>query len=140
MAWRRDSINPVAPRARRQAKLLRETLTDPERKLWWHLRHRLPRSQTHFRKQVAIGPYIADFVCLGARLIVEVDGEQHGFTARQAHDAKRSRYLANQGFRVLRFSNGDVRRDINVVLDTILASLSSSAHTPQGEGHEPQRQ
>jgi very-short-patch-repair endonuclease len=129
MPWRRDSINPVAPRTRKQAKLLRETLTEPERKLWWHLRHRLPQSRTHFRKQVAIGPYIADFVCLGARLIVE------------------------QGFRVLRFSNGEVRREIDVVLDTIYAAIERSTPTPrvhrsapharpspQGGGYEPSPQ
>jgi very-short-patch-repair endonuclease len=105
-------------------------MTEPERRLWWHLRHRLPVEGSHFRRQVVIGPYIADFCCLRARLIVEVDGNQHGFDAEIAYDARRTAYLEEQGFRVVRFSNRDVMTEIEVVLDTVYAALARATSTP----------
>ena len=136
MPWN-DPGSPVSPRATTQARAMRQAPTDPERRLWWHLRHRLPTDDTHFRRQVAIGPYVADFCCLGARLIVEVDGGHHGFEANLARDAKRDAYLAQQGFRVMRFPNADVVRRIDDVLDTIRAALHPApppAPSPQGGG------
>jgi release factor glutamine methyltransferase len=103
------------------------------------LRHRLPLEGTHFRRQVPIGPYIADFCCHPARLIVEVDGNQHGFDEEMARDERRTEYLDAQGYRVLRFSNADVMTSIDVVLDTILAALGTTTPTPtpprKGEGN-----
>lgn len=84
---------------------------------------------------MAVGPYIADFCCLGARLIIEVDGNQHGTDKAEVYDAHRTTYLEKEGFRILRFSNFEVMCEIDVVLDTIYAALVSSTPTP---GPSPQ--
>jgi very-short-patch-repair endonuclease len=91
-------------------------------------------------EQVAIGPYVADVCGLGVGLIVEVDGDQHGFDKALAYDAKRATHLDEQGFRILRFSNHDVTHEIDVVPDTIYGALAGSTPTttpdpsPQGGG------
>jgi len=97
-------------------------MTDAERRLWWHL-ERIPLADTHFRKQASIGPYVADFVCHGAKLVLEVDGSQHGLLNGLESDAARSAWLRTQGYRVLRFWNHEVMNQIDVVLDTIYAAL-----------------
>ncbi|MGU3663680.1 endonuclease domain-containing protein [Methylobacterium sp. A49B] len=125
MTWNQQPRRAASPRAAANAKTLRRTLTEPEKRLWWHLRHRLPVDGSHFRQQVALGSYVADFCCLTARLIVEVDGEQHGFEAGTAYDARRDTYLQSEGFRVLRFLNRMVLREIDTVLDTIHAALAA---------------
>src|SRR5712692_1414153 len=91
----------VVPRTRVLAREMRTAPTDAEQKLWWHLRHRLPTPGTHFRRQVRIGRYIADFACHTKRIVVEVDGGQHG--ARSAVDEERARVLEANGYRVLRY-------------------------------------
>ena len=130
MPWNEPPKAFVAARARTNAKTLRRALTEPEKRLWWHLRHRLPVEGSHFRRQVALGAYVADFCCLSARLIVEVDGEQHGFETGAAYDARRDTYLRSEGFRLLRFPNRMVLREIDTVLDTIHAALAAS-ETPR---------
>ena len=115
-------------------------MTDAERRLWAHLRHGVPLASGHFRRQFAVGPYIADFVHLGGRLIVEVDGEQHGLDAGRRHDETRDRYLVQQNFRVMRFSNRDVLTGIDSVLEAIVAALATATPTPtpspQGGGEQ----
>jgi len=76
-----------------------------------------------FRRQQPIGPFIADFVCLRCRLIVEADGGQHTGTAE--YDEKRTAWLEAQGFRVLRFWNNDILQRSDEVLDSILNALDS---------------
>lgn len=89
------------------AKTLRTGMTRPEQILWRGLKAgRL--DGWHFRRQVPIGPYIADFVCFEARLIIELDGDSHDSTARFVRDTARDDWFAAQGFRTLRFSNRDV--------------------------------
>jgi very-short-patch-repair endonuclease len=135
MPWNEPPKTFVAARAQTNAKKLRRALTEPEKRLWWHLSHRLPVEGSHFRRQVALGPYVADFCCLSARLIVEVDGEQHGFEAGSAYVARRDSYLQSEGFRILRFSNRMVLREIDTVLDTIHAALAASdAPLPDSAG------
>ena len=85
---------------------MRAAPTEAERKLWWHLRHRLPHAGTHFRRQVRIDRYIADFACYAKRIIVEVDGRQHAL--RSAADEERTKALAANGYQVLRYGNNDV--------------------------------
>ena len=81
------------------AKTLRQNMTDAEQLLWRHLRaHRLDGQK--FRRQQPIGPYVVDFVHFGARVIVEADGGQHN---DNADDQVRDTWLAEQGFKVLRF-------------------------------------
>jgi very-short-patch-repair endonuclease len=77
----------------------------------------------HFRRQVPRGPHVLDFACLKSRLIVEVDGAQHGFDARLARDAKRDRLLAYRGFRTLRFWNNEIDQNLDGVVETIWNAL-----------------
>ncbi len=106
-----------------RARQLRAAMTDAERLLWRCLRMR--RLGGHrFRRQVPVGPYIADFACLAARLVVEVDGGQH---AGAHHDRRRDEYLRAQGFRVLRFWNHDVLGNPEAVCEVVLAALGDGA-------------
>jgi very-short-patch-repair endonuclease len=137
ITWRNDPEQTPTDRDRTRARVLRRRSTEPEQRLWWHLRHRLPTDGTHFRRQVPIGHYVADFCCLKSKLIVEVDGNQHGFDNNREKDAKRTSYLASQGFSVLRFSNREVMTEINGVLEAIYSHLNSTPTpnpSPQGGG------
>ncbi|PTE07444.1 endonuclease domain-containing protein [Mesorhizobium helmanticense] len=108
---------PVPPAKRSFARSLRREMTEAEGRLWHELRdRRLDRIK--FRRQVPVGKYIADFVCLEAGLIVEIDGSQH---AESEPDKIRQAELEARGFRVLRFWNDDVLKDLNAVCDTIIA-------------------
>jgi very-short-patch-repair endonuclease len=108
---------PVPPSKRRFARSMRHESTEAEDRLWQELRgRRLDRIK--FRRQVPIGRYIADFICLDAKLVVEIDGSQH---AESIHDLERGAELKARGFRVLRFWNDDVLRDMTSVCDTIIA-------------------
>ncbi len=105
-------------------------MTDAERIVWYGLRaHRLHGAS--FRRQTPIGPYVADFACLAAKLIVEVDGGQHFEPEHIAHDERRSAFLAAQGYRVLRFSNLDVMKNKSGVLETIAAALENREPPPR---------
>jgi very-short-patch-repair endonuclease len=99
------------------ARKLRRELTGPERKLWSKLRN-IQLHGLKFRRQVPLGPYVADFLCFDAKLIVEVDGGQHA-SAIDA-DEERSAWLAKNGYRVIRFWNNDVLENVDGVLDEIV--------------------
>ena len=105
-----------------RARDLRRNSTDAERKLWRALRSKLP--QHKWRRQMPIGPYSADFACFAEKLIVELDGGQHGETAD--YDARRSEFLREQGYRVIRFWNPEVLSNTYGVLERIAAELSTS--------------
>jgi very-short-patch-repair endonuclease len=140
MRFLRDRPKVATPAARRNAPKLHRNLTDPEKRLWMLLRKRLPQDGTHFRRQVALGPYVVDFVCFGARLIIELDGDQHGTDAALRYDAARTEWLETQGFQVLRFTNRQIRTEADMVLDTIFAALSGRAKpcpTPPTPGRSP---
>ncbi len=109
------------------ARELRNNATNAERRLW-HLLRRRQLDGFKFRRQRPIGPYICDFVCLEARLIVELDGGQHAQQA--AYDIRRDDFLRSQGFRVLRFWNDDVQREIESIIETIHEAL----HRPELDG------
>jgi very-short-patch-repair endonuclease len=116
---------------------MRREMTEAERKLWKALRWRLSIERTHFRRQVSLGPYITDFCSHGAKLIVEVDGNQHGDEVTMTYDAARTAYLESQGYRVLRFANHEVITTIESVLDTIAAAIARTPTpdpSPQGGG------
>jgi very-short-patch-repair endonuclease len=130
MSWNQPPVKPVSARAALHARTLRRSLTEPERRLWRQLRKRLPVEGTHFRRQVAVGPYVADFCILGAKLIIEVDGGQHTTDQAVAYDSRRTAYLQSQGFHVLRFGNADVMQSMDSVLDTIHAALVRTTPTP----------
>jgi very-short-patch-repair endonuclease len=105
-----------------RARKLRREMTDAERKLWYALRaHRL--AGLPFRRQVPCGPYIADFLCHAARLVVEVDGATHSTHREIASDARRDAWFALNGFRIVRFTNAEVYASIDNVAETILARI-----------------
>jgi very-short-patch-repair endonuclease len=114
-------VDERVPRARR----LRRDVTDAERKLWRGLRS-LPMDDSHFRRQAPIGPYFADFACHAKRLVIELDGGQHGDDAHVVRDMKRDAYMQASGYRVLRFWNNDVMQNLEGVLNVIVDALSAS--------------
>ncbi len=104
------------------AKRLRRDATQAEQKLWQQLRNRR-LAGLKFRRQMPIGPYVVDFICLEQGLVIEVDGSQHGTLANQMHDEARTAYLNQQGFQVIRVWNNDVLSRMEVVLAHIWLSL-----------------
>jgi very-short-patch-repair endonuclease len=102
---------------------MRRAMTPAEMRLWLRLRNR-QLGNVRFRRQAPIGPYIVDFFCPEKRLIVEVDGEQHGFDGHMRHDGERTRWLKARGHCVLRFTNGDVAKDLDAVYAVISAALA----------------
>lgn len=98
-------------------------MTGVERRLWARLR----RNQlgSHFRRQAPIGPYVVDFACLSAHLIIEVDGPTHD-EAREPRDETRQRWLERRGHDVLRFTADDVFWEIDNVIEAIEAALEAS--------------
>ncbi|MFO1381599.1 MAG: endonuclease domain-containing protein [Chitinivorax sp.] len=115
---------------RQFAKQLRQNMTDAEQLLWRYLRaHRLNGQK--FRRQHPIGPYVVDFVHLGAKLIIEADGGQHNLSEG---DAVRDKWLISQGFKVMRFWNSDILNNTDAVLTTILEALTPSPLTPLPPG------
>ena len=106
------------------ARELRQEMTDEERLLWSYLR-RKQLAGRRFRRQQPIGPYIVDFYCSAAKLIVELDGSQHWEPQHRAYDEARTRWLAANGYRVLRFANIDFLRERNSVLDAIWHAVTS---------------
>src|SRR6266550_2838791 len=76
-----------------------------------------------FRRQHIIGPFIADFVCLKSRLIIEVDGLMHQLPENVISDRERTLWLYEKGFEVIRFSNGQILSNIDSVLESILWRL-----------------
>ncbi|TKR29645.1 endonuclease domain-containing protein [Luteimonas gilva] len=126
---------PLPSRTASISRRLRHGQTDAEAALW----RRLKGSQVEgrkFRRQHPIPPYIADFCCVGAGLIVELDGSQH----TPESDARRSRFLEARGWKVVRFWDTDVLLNIDGVLDAILNILGPRTLTPTplpaGEGLE----
>lgn len=98
-------------------------MTDTERILWSELRGR--RLGAHrFRRQHPIGPWIVDFVCLDRRFIVEIDGGHHSEPAEVERDRRRTRWLEEAGYVVLRATNTEVFENLDGVAETILAQVS----------------
>jgi len=110
----------VCERLRPYARRLRRSETDAERKLWFRLRNRR-LAGLKFRRQHPIGPFVADFCCTEARLIIELDGGQHALKRRS--DTKRTAYLEGQGYRVLRFWNDEALSNTDAVLQRITLEL-----------------
>ena len=105
---------------------MRRAMTPAELKLWNELRaHRL--SGLSFRRQMPIAGYIVDFACPAHKLIVEVDGSQHGHEDVAARDEKRTQAVEALGFTLLRFWNDDVLRDIDAVCAHIVAAAGLTA-------------
>ena len=124
---------PLPTRTLSYSRRLRREMTDAERKLRQYLRAGR-FDGIKFRRQHPIPPYIADFCCVSARLIIELDGSQHSNEV----DAARVRYLESQGWRILRFWDNDALIQTEAVLDVIWNAISnrtlSPTPLPTGEG------
>jgi very-short-patch-repair endonuclease len=118
---------PSINRFRREAaRRLRFNRTDAEDRLWRRLRH-WPMQGTHFRRQVPIGPYIADFACMAAHVVIELDGSQHGLDENRTRDETRTRWLEAAGYRIIRFWNNDLVNNMDGVLEKIYSAVHGSS-------------
>ena len=108
--------------ANERARKLRREATSAERKLWRFLRDRQIEGH-RFRRQHPLGPYIVDFVCLEQKLVIEVDGATHGEANEIARDEKRTSWLVERGYRVLRVDNIEIYESIDMVGLAILEAL-----------------
>jgi very-short-patch-repair endonuclease len=107
-----------------RAQSLRKQAPKAERLLWNALSALHKTTTFKFRRQHPLHPYIADFACVKARLIIELDGPSHD--TRQTYDAKRETVLRNQGWAILRFSNEDVQKNLEGIVLTILEKVRES--------------
>ncbi|MFC5756590.1 endonuclease domain-containing protein, partial [Rhizobium sp. GCM10022189] len=115
----KQDIRKHRPEKTGQARSLRRNETEEEYRLWSDLRARRLNGYK-FTRQVPLGPFIVDFLCRDARLIVEIDGFQH---AESLSDQHRTEWLNANGYSVLRFWNQETARERRSVLETILAAL-----------------
>ena len=114
---------------------LRHNPTEPERRLWSALRNRQVAG-AKFRQQTWLGPFLVDFYCADAQLAIEVDGDTHAY--QQDYDERRTAWLEREGFRVIRFTNDDVMRNLDGVLAAIGDALRPSpSHSPSASGPLP---
>ena len=122
--------------ANANARRLRKSMTPQEVKLWVHLRAWRPRG-FHFRRQAPRDGHILDFVCLRRRLIIEIDGGQHNFASHAIKDKNRDAHFMRQEFKVLRFWNSEVDRNLEGVLEIIDRELRAKSPRPVGSADHP---
>lgn len=106
----------------KRARHLRKSMTDEESLLWSDLKT-YRKLGIAFRRQAPIGPFVVDFLCRKAMLVVEVEGEHHGEHSQWDHDVERDAWLRSHGYSVLRFWNADVRHELDAVTEAILAEV-----------------
>ena len=112
-------------------------MTKEEKRLWYDFLKKLPQT---VNRQKVIGKYVVDFYCASAKLVIELDGSQHGSVNGRQRDAERDAYLHQQGIRVVRYSNYDIHRSFAHICDDILKQLDPSSDSlcsppsPEGEG------
>jgi very-short-patch-repair endonuclease len=114
-----------------RARELRRNMSEPEILLWSRLRRLRARGHA-IRRQYPFRGYYLDFACLSRRLVIEVDGYQHGDDRHAEHDAVRDRILQRHGFHVLRFWSSEVRRNLDEVMDRIVLALEAQSPSPVG--------
>lgn len=126
----RGIVDEVPLRLRAFAKGQRSSMPRAEALFWEQVRAgRL--NGYKFKRQVPIAPYIVDFLCVSARLVVELDGQHHQASDRRERDADRDGWLRGQAFRVLRFSNEEVLGNCDLVLQTVLSAIEEPLdHSP----------
>ena len=113
-------MNDTKHMIKRARKLRRET-TPAERLLWSALRNST-FAGLKFRRQHPVGFYVTDFCCMQEKLVIELDGDSHDFSEREDQD--RTAALANEGYRVVRFSNADILDNLEGVLKMIARTLN----------------
>jgi len=121
---------PFEPRNTRRARDLRQQATPAEIKLWQSLsKNQLDGFK--FSRQIPIGPYFADFVCRSAKLVVEIDGPSHDVQVE--YDCVRTEWIEAQGYRLIRFTNGDVMQNLEgvlVMIGEVLTDMSLPTPNP----------
>jgi|SRR6266545_3044359 len=122
--------------ANETARKLRKTMTPQEVKLWVRLRE-LRVLGHHFRRQSPISTYIVDFECRRSRIVVEVDGTQHGFDANRERDVARDENLRRAGYKVLRFGNPEIDRELDAVMEMVFSELSSAHPARRADARHP---
>ena len=121
----------------KHSQQLRKGMTAEEKKLWYQFLKKLPFT---VHRQKVIGHYIADFYCVKASLVIELDGTQHFETDGQKADTERDAYLRSLGITVLRYSNRQINQEFSRVCEDILQHLTTSSTacggppSPRGEG------
>ena len=114
------------------AKMLRKNATPQERRLWYAFLKDYP---VRFQRQKVIDNYIVDFFCHAARLVIELDGYQHGEPENIRHDALRTAELESRGLRVLRFTNQEVEQGLDAVCNLINQAVRE--RLPASAGFQP---
>ena len=121
----------------KRAKKLRQDGSLVERILWRHLRENRTHSEFKFRYQHPLSKYIVDFVCLPAKLVIEIDGLSHDSASQD--DQIRQEYIEQLGYQVLRFSNQDIMNDVNSVAETIVTFATKRIKTIRKEKTPPRK-
>jgi len=121
----------ATPKAKAQAKYLRAHQSPPEAVLWHHFRRK--QLGVRIRRQHPIGPYIADFYCISARLVIEVDGSTHRAEQRK-HDQQRDAWMAERGVQVLRISARDVSTNLGGIVRTVRKIIDERVNASSGSG------
>ncbi|MBO0139570.1 endonuclease domain-containing protein [Agrobacterium sp. Ap1] len=122
----------IDPKTRTRAKRLRREITKAEAAMWDMLRDLRPFG-ARFRRETPIGPYIADFAWLSARIVIEVDGDTHETDHGRRHDLRRDAFMRSQGFKILRFDNLDVINapdHVFIKIETQLAPFLTKEPSP----------
>ena len=110
------------------SKILRRNMTADERHLWYDFLKKLP---VQINRQKVIGPYIVDFYCASAGIVIELDGSQHNQVDNAQRDLERDAYLNEKNIRVLRYSNLAVRKNFPAVCEDILKHLNIASKSPR---------
>ena len=118
-----DPRHRIHPAIRQFARELRQTQTPAETILWRYLRNR--NLEYKFRRQHPIEFFIIDFYCAEAKLLIEIDGESHFQKAQMEYDQARTGYLETLGYKVIRFTNDDIRYNINTVVTRIIEQVET---------------
>lgn len=124
----------MPPDVRGNARRLRAGMTDVERRVWYALRAGRFFG-LKFRRQVPMGRYVVDFICHERKLVIEIDGSQHGFDEVARRDEIRTRFLEAEGYRVVRFWNHEVLTEWESVLERI--GLAAEAWSDVGAAPSP---
>ena len=119
------------------SKMLRRNMTKEEKHLWYDFLKQLPQT---INRQKVIGPYVVDFYCACARLVIELDGSQHYEENERLKDQERDVYLRELGITVVRYTNLDIHKKFDAVCADIVRRINTSSGSlreppsPQGEG------
>jgi very-short-patch-repair endonuclease len=111
-----------------RARKLRGEMSLPEVLLWQRLRG--SALGVKFRRQHPVGPYIADFYCSALRLVIEIDGQIHEQSEQLQRDANKNRFMAENGYQVIRIIAADVLKYVDMVADGIARYIASPLHHP----------